>query len=91
MQELFVGDVVTLECEFRNSSGSLFGPDAVSIKVVRPGGTTDTLTSPSNPSTGLYSKAYTTLEVGEHTVYFAGTGANAKTAKTTFRVLEDAP
>jgi len=88
---MFVNDVITLTATFRDSAGTLITPTAVTFKVTKPDGTTETLSSLTNGSTGVYSKAYTVLSVGTYFWYATGTGSNAKSESTSFSVANMVP
>ncbi len=87
----FVGDVEFLSATFRDKDGALFDPTAVTFKVKKPDGTTETLSSLTNGSTGVYTKSYTPATVGKYEWFAIGTGANAKTESNKFEVLYEAP
>lgn len=86
-----VGDVVTLRATFVNPDGALFNPTAVTFKVTTPAGVTSTLGTPSNPSTGVYTIAYTVPALGEYEWWAVGTGSNAVADRGSFRVTQVVP
>lgn len=87
----FVGDVVMLRATFTDSDGALFTPSTITFKVQLPNGTVSTLSSLSNPSTGVYTKAYTVTVTGVHNWYATGTGTNAKSERGQFHVTSEVP
>src|SRR6266496_4215648 len=79
MQLLEVGELVTLEGRYANSSGVATNPTTVTITVTDPAGTVTTVSSPNaallNPSVGLWTYDLTVNQTGVWTYRWSGTGA----------------
>ncbi|NUT53685.1 MAG: hypothetical protein HOV94_41310 [Saccharothrix sp.] len=75
---LDVGDTARLRFEVRDAAGALAEPGGgtPTLTITLPD---DTTTSPvvANPSTGVYTASYVTVQAGRHVVRWVATGANA--------------
>ena len=68
--------------------------DGAQVQLVKPAFGTDgvsTLGTPTNPSTGVYTIAYTPATEGEYVWWATGTGSDAKSAKGKFLVSDSVP
>lgn len=72
-----VGDTRTLTGTFRNAAGALTDPTAVVLTVRKPDGT-ETVTSTTHASTGVYTAAVSFDQSGVWRYRFEGTGTVAE-------------
>lgn len=81
------GQGVRIPATFKNTSGTLTDPSSVALTILKPDGSTDTL-SPTHDSTGVYHADYTSTSLpGAYTWRWMGTGAVVAPLEGTFYVL----
>lgn len=79
MTKRYEDSEIVLEGTFRNSSGTLTNPTAVTFTYRMGRDGTDQTVTPTNPSTGLYRATFTPETDGILYGVFEGTGALVKT------------
>lgn len=83
-----IGDLVELQCTFRNDAGVATNPSTVSLRVKEPDGTTTTYAQGTltNGSAGVWTKNVTPDQSGTWYYRFIGTGAVAQEEEGAFYV-----
>lgn len=85
-----IGDLVRMAVVFKDDTGEVADPTAVTLMVLRPGDTVATAVSPVKDATGQYHGDIAIDTAGSWYYRWAGTGAVVAAEETHFYVRESA-
>lgn len=84
---LTAGTLATVRGTFRDDTGALADPTTVTLKVLKPDGTTTTYAAPTHASTGVYEQDVTFADGGDYWLRWESTGAPTVAGEDVVNVL----